>query len=50
MVRHRRLGVEPLVTKLAYAFDPTLTDPLDQLRIAIRTFVLHSADTPSCSG
>ena len=41
---------EPLVTKVAYAFDPTLTDPLDQLRIAIRTFLLHSAEHPELLG
>ena len=42
---------EPLVTKLATsAFDPTLTDPLDQLRIYIRTFLQHSAEHPELSG
>jgi AcrR family transcriptional regulator len=41
---------EPLVTKLASAFDPTLTDPLDQLRIAIRTFLLFSAEHPELLG
>jgi AcrR family transcriptional regulator len=42
---------EPLVTKLATtAFDPTLTDPLDQLRIYIRTFLLHSAEHPELLG
>ena len=41
---------EPLVTKFASAFDPTLTDPLDQLRIAIRTFLLYSAEHPELLG
>jgi AcrR family transcriptional regulator len=40
----------PLATKLASAFDPTLTDPLEQLRTAIRTFLLHSADHPELLG
>ena len=37
------------VTQLATAFDPTLTDPLDQLNQAIRRFVSYSAERPSCS-
>ena len=41
---------EPLARKLAGAFDPTLTDPLDQLRIAIRTFLAHSAEHPELLG
>ena len=40
----------PLVTRLATAFDPTLTDPLDQLRITMRTFLLYSAERPDLNG
>ena len=40
----------PLVMRLATAFDPTLTDPLDQLRITMRTFLLHSAERPELLG
>src|SRR5436305_15131703 len=32
------------VTELATAFDPTLTDPLDQLNYAIRRLVRYSAE------
>jgi AcrR family transcriptional regulator len=39
-------AIQPLVARLASAFDPTITDPLEQLRIAIRTFLLHSAEHP----
>jgi AcrR family transcriptional regulator len=35
---------------LATAFDPTLTDPLDQLRITIRTFLTHCAEHPELRG
>jgi TetR/AcrR family transcriptional regulator len=38
------------VTELATAFDPTLTDPLDQLNYAIRRFVRHSAEHPELLG
>jgi AcrR family transcriptional regulator len=40
----------PLVTKLASAFDPTLTDPLDQLRLTVRAFLHHSAEHPELLG
>jgi TetR/AcrR family transcriptional regulator len=38
------------VTQLATAFDPTLTDPLDQLNHAIRRFVRYSAERPELLG
>jgi AcrR family transcriptional regulator len=38
------------VTVLATAFDPTLTDPLDQLNHAIRRFVHYSAEHPELLG
>jgi TetR/AcrR family transcriptional regulator len=41
---------QPLVMRLATAFDPTLTDPLDQLRITMRTFLLYSAERPELNG
>jgi AcrR family transcriptional regulator len=41
---------QPLVARLATAFDPTLTDPLDQLRSAIRVFLLHAAEHPELLG
>ena len=41
---------QPLVMRLATAFDPTLTDPLDQLRITVRTFLLYSAERPELLG
>lgn len=41
---------QPLAARLATAFDPTLTDPLDQLRIAIRTFLTHCAEYPELRG
>src|SRR6201997_1462945 len=41
---------QPLVTRLATAFDPTLTDPLEQLRITMRTFLLYSAERPELNG
>jgi TetR/AcrR family transcriptional regulator len=41
---------QPLVMRLATAFDPTLTDPLDQLRITMRTFLLYSAEKPELNG
>jgi hypothetical protein len=28
-------------------FDPTLTEPLEQLRLAIRRYIVFSADHPS---
>jgi AcrR family transcriptional regulator len=41
---------QPLAVRLATAFDPTLTDPLDQLRITIRTFLTHCAEHPELRG
>jgi TetR/AcrR family transcriptional regulator len=41
---------QPLATRLATAFDPTLTDPLDQLRITIRAFLIYSAEHPELLG
>src|SRR5918999_5936808 len=43
-------GFQPLVAKLATAFDPTLTDPLEQLRLTIRTFLAYSAERPELLG
>jgi hypothetical protein len=50
VVRRRRLGVQPLALRLATAFDPTLTDPLEQLRITMRTLLSHSAEHPELVG
>lgn len=41
---------QPLVIRLATAFDPTLTDPLEQLRITMRTFLIYSAERPALNG
>ena len=41
---------QPLVMRLATAFDPTLTDPLEQLRITMRTFLIYSAERPALKG
>ena len=41
---------QPLAMRLVTAFDPTLTDPLDQLRITMRTFLLYSAERPELLG
>jgi AcrR family transcriptional regulator len=38
------------VTELATAFDPTLSDPLDQLNHAIRRFVHYNAERPELLG
>jgi AcrR family transcriptional regulator len=38
------------VTQLATAFDPTLADPLDQLKHAIERFVRYSAERPELLG
>jgi AcrR family transcriptional regulator len=38
------------VSELARTFDPTLTDPLDQLNHAIRRFVRYSAEHPELLG
>lgn len=35
-----------LVRHMESAYDPTLTDPLDQLALVIRTFLRHCADHP----
>jgi AcrR family transcriptional regulator len=40
----------PLAAKLQTAFDPTLSDPLEQLRITIRTFLTYSAEHPELLG
>nr|WP_051574934.1 TetR/AcrR family transcriptional regulator [Mycobacterium sp. URHB0044] len=40
----------PLAQRVASAFDPTLTDPLEQVRIFIRVFLLYSADHPELVG
>jgi TetR/AcrR family transcriptional regulator len=41
---------QPLVLRLATAFDPTVTDPLDQLRITMRSFLEYSAKRPELLG
>jgi AcrR family transcriptional regulator len=41
---------QSLVLRLATAFDPTVTDPLDQLRITMRTFLEYSAERPELLG
>src|ERR1700737_50099 len=41
---------QPLGQRRATAFDPTLTVPLDQLRITMRTFLLYSAERPELLG
>src|SRR5438309_4503335 len=38
------------IAELATAFDPTLTDPLDQFNHAIRRFVLYNAERPELLG
>jgi AcrR family transcriptional regulator len=38
------------ITELASAFDPTLTDPLDQLNHAIRRFVHYNGERPELLG
>jgi AcrR family transcriptional regulator len=40
----------PLAQRVATAFDPTLTDPLEQVRRFIRVFLLYSADHPELLG
>src|SRR4029077_12458189 len=40
----------PMARRLATAFDPTLSDPLEQLRITIRTFLQYSAEHPELVG
>lgn len=39
-----------LVSRLSTAFDPTLSDPLEQLRNTIRAFLLYSAEYPELLG
>jgi AcrR family transcriptional regulator len=41
---------QSLVSRLAGAFDPTVSDPLEQLRNTIRAFLLHSAEYPELLG
>jgi AcrR family transcriptional regulator len=41
---------QPLVLRLATAFDPTVSDPVEQLRITIRAFLLYSAQRPELLG
>jgi AcrR family transcriptional regulator len=41
---------ESLIMRLATTCDPTLADPLDQLRITIRAFLVHSAERPELLG
>jgi hypothetical protein len=36
--------------RMATAFDPTLTDPLDQLRRIVRAFLYYSAERPELLG
>jgi AcrR family transcriptional regulator len=43
-------GFSPLLRIMQGIFDPTLTDPLDQLRLTVRTFMLHSAERPELLG
>jgi TetR/AcrR family transcriptional regulator len=40
----------PPAARHTSGFDPTLTDPLEQLRLTIRTFLLYSAEHPNYSG
>lgn len=39
-------GFGRLVGRMEGVFDPTISDPLEQLRLAVRTFVMFSADHP----
>jgi AcrR family transcriptional regulator len=39
-------GFSPLLRIMQGIFDPTLTEPLEQLRLAIRRYVVFSADHP----
>jgi AcrR family transcriptional regulator len=41
---------QPLAQRMATAFDPTLTDPLEQVRIFVRAFLVYSADHPELLG
>ena len=40
----------PLADKLARVFDPTVSDPVEQLRLVIRMFVVYSAEHPELLG
>lgn len=40
----------PLASRLQSGFDPTLSDPLEQLRLTIRTFLIYSAEHPELLG
>jgi AcrR family transcriptional regulator len=40
----------PLAQQVITAFDPTLTDPLEQVRIFIRVFLTYSAEHPELLG
>ena len=41
---------QPLVLRLATAFDPTVSDPVEQLRITMRAFLVYSAQRPELLG
>ena len=41
---------QPLAQRMATAFDPTLTDPLEQVRVYMRAFLMYSADHPELLG
>ena len=41
---------QPLMVRLATAFDPTVSDPVEQLRITMRTFLVYSAQRPELLG
>ncbi|OBJ12642.1 hypothetical protein A5624_10310 [Mycobacterium sp. 1482292.6] len=40
----------PLAQRMLTAFDPTLSDPLEQVRIFVRVFLTYSADHPELLG
>jgi AcrR family transcriptional regulator len=41
---------QPVVLRLATAFDPTVSDPVEQLRFTMRTFLVYSAQRPELLG
>src|SRR5271165_3763713 len=43
-------GFGDMAHELASAFDPTLTDPLDQMRLVLRRFLAVSAQRPELLG
>jgi len=43
-------GFGDMARELASAFDPTLTDPLDQMRLVLRRFLTVSAERPELVG